>query len=276
MDVGRPVSSISAPIARFGGFVVAVSVLRLIEVHTGSFAKEAEMRILVISDVHANWPALEAVIAAEAYDHLLVGGDLVSYGPHPREVVEFVGNHATVAVRGNHDEALAHSVDCRCAPASKPLAEATRAVHRELLSARELQYLGSLPLTGTLRDDGQTFFSVHASPREHLYRYTLTPDAPEQHLRTEIAGVEEDFILLGHTHFPMIRRLGRQIVINPGSVGQPRDGNPLASYAVIEDGVPELRRAAYDVERTVRDLRSLPVPVAITDSLVSTLRNGTA
>ncbi len=91
------------------------------------------MKILVISDIHANWPALEAVIAAESFDRLVVGGDLVSYGPHPREVVSFVRRQATVAVRGNHDEALAHGSDCRCAPSSKPLAEATRAVHQTLL-----------------------------------------------------------------------------------------------------------------------------------------------
>jgi putative phosphoesterase len=234
------------------------------------------MRILVISDLHANWPALEAVVAAEAYDALLVGGDLVSYGPHPREVVELTRSHATVVVRGNHDDALAHGSDCRCAPASKPLAEATRAVHRELLSRDDATYLGTLPLTGAFTADGRSLFSVHASPREHLYRYTLTPDAPEAHLRAEIAERSEDVVLLGHTHFPMIRTVGAQTVINPGSVGQPRDGDPRASYAVIVDGVPQLRRVAYDVERTVRDLRALPVSAGIADALVSILRNGRA
>jgi putative phosphoesterase len=78
-------------------------------------------------------------------------------------------------------------------------------------------------------------------------------------LRAEIAGVEADIILLGHTHLPMIRRIGNQTVVNPGSVGQPRDGDPRASYAVIEDGRVELRRAARDVECTARDLRAFPV-----------------
>ncbi|HXJ83248.1 MAG TPA: metallophosphoesterase, partial [Candidatus Methylomirabilis sp.] len=83
------------------------------------------MRILVISDLHANWPALEAVVSTESFDRLFVIGDLVSYGPHPQEVVEFVQNRADLVVRGNHDNALALAVDCRCAPSSKPLAEAT-------------------------------------------------------------------------------------------------------------------------------------------------------
>jgi predicted phosphodiesterase len=190
--------------------------------------------------------------------------------------VNLVRSQARLVVRGNHDEALAHRVDCRCAPASKPLAEATRAVHRDLLSADQVEYLGALPLTGTLTVAGATIFSVHASPREHLYRYTLTPDAPDAHVQDEIAGVDTDFILLGHTHFPMIRRIGTRTVINPGSVGQPRDGDPRASYAIIVDGVPALRRAAYDVERTVRDLRAFPLPAGIADALVAILENGKA
>jgi protein phosphatase len=232
------------------------------------------MKILAISDLHANWPALEAVIAAESFDRLLVGGDLVSYGPHPREVVDFVRLHATVAVRGNHDEALAHGADCRCAPSSKPLAEATRAVHRTLLAREDAELLGALPLTATFTEAGHSFFCVHASPLEHLYRYTLTPEAPDDHFRHEIAPVQEEYVLLGHTHFPMIRRIGAQFVINPGSVGQPRDGDPRASYAVIEDGVVTLKRAAYDVERTILDLRALGLDGDITDRLIVILKNG--
>jgi len=232
------------------------------------------MRILVISDLHANWPALEAVLGAEPFDRLVVVGDLVSYGPHPREVVVWVRDHATATVRGNHDDALANGRDCRCAPTSKPLAEATRAVHRRLLQPEETQFLGSLPHTASLRAADQTFFAVHASPRDHLYRYTLTPQAPEKHIRREVAGLRADYVLLGHTHLPMIRRLGRRTVINPGSVGQPRDGDPRASYAVIEDGDVVLKRIAYDVERTIRDLRALPLPAEIADGLVSILRDG--
>jgi protein phosphatase len=232
------------------------------------------MRILVISDLHANWPALEAVLAAEAFDRLVVVGDLVSYGPHPREVVELVRRRATVAVRGNHDEALAHGVDCRCAPSSKPLAQATRAVHRELLAAEAADFLGRLPRTARFEAGGLTFFAVHASPRSHLYRYTLTPHASAEHLRHQISSVQAQYVLLGHTHFPMIRTVGHRVVINPGSVGQPRDGDRRASYALIEDGVATLRRVGYDIERTARDVRALQIPTMVCDRLVSILRTG--
>ncbi len=98
------------------------------------------MRILVVSDPHANWPAPEAVLAAEPFDQLVVGGDLVSYGPHPREVVDLVRPRASVTVRGHHDDALAHRVDCRCRPSAKPLDEATRALHRDLLSSDDVAF----------------------------------------------------------------------------------------------------------------------------------------
>jgi putative phosphoesterase len=232
------------------------------------------MRMLVISDLHANWPALEAVLAAEPHDHLLVVGDLVSYGPHAREVVEYVRQHATLAVRGNHDEALAHQVDCRCAAASKPLAEATRARHREQLTADQVAFLGSLPTTASFTAGGLTLFAVHASPRDHFYRYTLTPSAPDAHLAEETSGIEADYVLLGHTHLPLARGVGPRMLVNPGSVGQPRDGDPRASYAVIEDGDVQLKRAAYDIERTVRNLGALGLPHDVMDRLAAILRTG--
>jgi putative phosphoesterase len=232
------------------------------------------MRILVISDLHANWPALDAVLAAEPFDRLFVIGDLVSYGPHPREVVDFVERRADLVVRGNHDNALGLGEDCRCAPSSKPLAEATRAVHRELLSPEQVMWLGRLPLTAIAREAGSSFYAVHASPRDHLFRYTLVPSAPDDHLRHELRGVRADYVLLGHTHFPMVRQAGRRVVLNPGSVGQPRDGDRRAAYAVIEDGNVTLKRVAYDIERTVRDLKRLPLDGSVVDRLTAILQAG--
>jgi putative phosphoesterase len=232
------------------------------------------VRLLVVSDLHANWPALEAVLEAEAFDRAIVVGDLVSYGPHPVEVVDWVRHHASAVVRGNHDDALARGSDCRCAPSSKPLAAATRTVHRVLLSAEQIGFLDALPRTVVLRDSARVVFAVHASPRNHLYRYTLTPDAPERHLQKQLGAVRADYLLLGHTHLPMLRRLGPRLVLNPGSAGQPRDGDPRASYAVIEDGIATLKRVRYDVDRTARDIQRMPVPADVADRLAAILRAG--
>lgn len=234
------------------------------------------VKILVISDLHANWPALEAVLDAEAYDALVVCGDLVSYGPHPTEIVDFVRTHATLAVRGNHDHALATGKDCRCSPASRPLALPTLACHATMVSEDLLQYLRRLPYAGSLRLGGHRVHAVHASPRDRLYRYTLTPNAPDRHLAAQVRHVRADFILLGHTHLPMVRKVGARLVVNPGSLGQPRDGDPRAPYVLIQDGRVKPRRVRYDVERTVKGLRELPLGRDVVEQLATILRYGTA
>ncbi|HXJ77160.1 MAG TPA: metallophosphoesterase family protein, partial [Candidatus Methylomirabilis sp.] len=139
----------------------------------------------------------------------------------------------------------------------------------------QIQWLGHIPLTATAREVGRTFYAVHASPQDPLFRYTLIPTASDEHVREQVDGVRADYILLGHTHFPMLRPARRRLVLNPGSVGQPRDGDPRAAYAVIEDDVVTVKRAAYDIERTVSDLRALPLDFAIVEQLSAILRTGT-
>ena len=231
------------------------------------------MRILVISDLHANLAALEAV-TEEPFDCLICLGDLVGYGPAPNEVIRFVKEHAFVAIRGNHDNALALDVDCQCAPPNKALAEATLAYHRTILEGENLEWLRTLPTSAEFKVDGYRFAAVHATPRDQLYGYEITPDLPDDQLRGEIEGVKADFILLGHTHRPMVRGIGSRVVVNPGSVGQPRDGIPEASYAIIEDGTVELKRCTYDLRRTVAALRNLPLSREVIDQLVLLLEHG--
>jgi putative phosphoesterase len=231
------------------------------------------VRILVISDLHANLAALEAVTLAPS-DRLICLGDLVGYGPAPNEVIRFVRKHAFVAIRGNHDNALALDVDCQCSPANKWLAEATLAYHRTILEDENLHWLRTLPTSAEFKLDGYRFAAFHAKPHDHLYGYEITPDLPDEQLRGEIEGVKADFILLGHTHLPMVRGIGSRVVTNPGSVGQPRDGIPEASYAIIEDGIVELKRATYDFHKTAEALTNLPLRPEIIDQLIARLARG--
>jgi len=231
------------------------------------------MKILVISDLHANLAALEAV-AQERFDHLICLGDLVGYGPAPNEVIRFVRKHAFVAIRGNHDNALALDIDCQCSPANKALAEATLAYHRTILERENLDWLGTLPTSAEFKLDEYRFAAFHAKPHDHLYGYEITPELPDEELRGEIEGVRADFILLGHTHLPMVRGIGSRVVVNPGSVGQPRDGFPEASYAIIEDGTVELKRCTYDLQKTVAALRNLPLKPDIINQLIALLEHG--
>ena len=227
----------------------------------------------MISDLHANLAALEAV-THERFDRLICLGDLVGYGPAPREVIKFIREQAFAAIRGNHDNALALDVDCRCSPANKAVAEATLAYHRTLLEREDLDWLRTLPTSAEFKLDGYRFAAFHGTPRDPLYRYDITPDLPDDKLREEIDGVKADFILLGHTHLPMVRGIGSRVVVNPGSVGQPRDGIREAGYAIIEDGIVELKRRKYDLRRTVDALRNLPLNPHIVTQLTVILEQG--
>ncbi len=231
------------------------------------------MKILVIADLHANLAALEAV-TQESFDCLICLGDLVGYGPAPNEVIRFVRDRAFVAIRGNHDNALALDVDCQCSPANKALAEATLAHHRTILEGENLDWVRTLPTSAEFKLDEYRFAAFHAKPHDHLYGYEITPDLPDDQLRGEIEGVKADFILLGHTHLPMVRGIGSRVVVNPGSVGQPRDGIPEASYAIIEDGIVELKRSPYDLHRTIEALRNLPLSPEIFERLAAILEQG--
>jgi len=230
------------------------------------------MRLLVIADIHGNWPALQAI--REEADAVVCLGDIVSYGPSPRECVGWVRKRAGYVVRGNHDTALASRVDPKAAGFKQELARATLKQHRRILSRADLAWLKNLPSEARFRFDDYSFYAVHASPRDHLFSYRLTPDLDEGAFKKEVEGVRADIMLLGHTHLPMIRGAWTKVVLNPGSVGQPLDGDPRASYAVIQDGVAEIRRVEYDIEAAVTGIRKMGLADDVTEKLISMLRTG--
>lgn len=231
------------------------------------------MRILAISDIHGNLEALRRVLdAAGPVDHVLCTGDLVDYGPRPRECVTLVRERAAVTVRGNHDEAAAFDVSCRCGAAYRAASEATREQVRRALPADQLAWLGQLPIQADLTLGGVRFHLVHATPEHPLYEY-LRPDQAAR-WAAQVEAIDADVILVGHTHLPMILRVGAKVVVNPGSVGQPRDGDPRAGFALIDDGVPSLQRCAYDVEATVSDLAATGLSAEWVEQLAGNLRRG--
>lgn len=228
------------------------------------------MRLLVVSDIHANWPALQAI--QEDADAVLCLGDIVSYGPFPRECLRWVRERAAHVVRGNHDTALAEGVDPQAAGFKRELAAATLAVHRNLLAADEVAWLRRLPTEVSFRMEEYRLFAVHATPKDPLFSYRLTPELEDAELKQEVADVRADLVLVGHTHRAMSRGAWSKVVVNPGSVGQPLDGDPQASYALIEGGVATLRRVAYDVEKTVDGIRRMPLPTDMSEALTGILR----
>ncbi|MDA8203641.1 MAG: YfcE family phosphodiesterase [Chloroflexi bacterium] len=229
------------------------------------------MRLLIVSDLHANLAALERVV--ETADATVFLGDAVDYGPDPAAAVDWVRRRATYAVRGNHDEAVGKGGPTGAAPAWADLAEASAGWTRDALSDEDRAFLGSLPLRAAFSFGGARFVAVHAAPLDPLYTY-LPPETPEDEWERQLADVEADWLLYGHTHRPLLARFGRTTVLNPGSVGQPRTGAPLASYAMWDDGDVFLAARAYDVERSVLRLERLPLERAGTAELARILRTG--
>ncbi|MGH7127114.1 MAG: metallophosphoesterase family protein [Planctomycetaceae bacterium] len=227
------------------------------------------MRILVLADIHSNWPALEAI--REPFDACLCAGDLVDYGSDPVPCIDWVRRHATAVVRGNHDHAVAQRVPAGGGSGFRMLSAATRPLHWDVLDEDRMRYLARLPVTQRLRLDGKTFFLVHGTPRDPLDEY-LTDDHALWQARLE--STEADIVCVGHTHLPFHLDLGRIQVLNPGSVGQPRDGDPRAAYAVIEDGRIEFRRAEYDIDRAIEHLRRRGVDPAAVELAEHVLRTG--
>lgn len=225
------------------------------------------MRLLILSDIHGNWPALEAVLTAEpTRDAVAFCGDAVDYGSHPVECLRWLMQHADHVVRGNHDNALGYDLDCRCMGTFREFSQATRSWHRTLLGAQEMDFLRALPTRRQFELRGTRFRLAHATPEGDMFEYL-----ERSQWNSRLGGIDEDFVLLGHTHVQGQQTFGRITVVNPGSVGLARDHRGKACYAVYEDGRMELKRLAYDVRRTAAALRAAPLPASVIEGLVRVL-----
>lgn len=245
------------------------------------------MRYLVLSDIHANIDALEAVLesaADEGYDAVAVLGDLVGYGAEPNRVVDRVRSLSPVAmIRGNHDKVAA---GLECADSFNPTARESAAWTQAAITDATRTFLLSLP-RGPVALDGIAEI-CHGSPvDEDLYIFGEAVAAEA------LVAAGRPVCLFGHTHLPAAAALGqdgvldvlfhgagdqhrvtfgdgRRYLINPGSVGQPRDGDPRAAYAILDTDAEELviRRVAYPVEQASGRIVAAGLPKALGDRLL--------
>jgi putative phosphoesterase len=212
------------------------------------------MRVGLISDVHANRVALSAVLAdMPPVETVLCAGDLVGYNPWPAAVVETIRERGIPTVQGNHDRVLASG---RNFPGNEMARAGIRHARAEL-SEEQIDYLGALPTERT-HLDGRVKV-VHGHPADPD-RYTY----PEEFGSDLLSA--EDVLVLGHTHVQHVESTEDGIVVNPGSVGQPRDRDPEAAYAVLDLSEPSVttHRVAYDVSEVERAVAAadLPLPTA--------------
>ena len=225
------------------------------------------MRLLILSDIHGNWPALTAVLAAEPEPGAVVFcGDVVDYGPQPVECLRWLMANAGYIVRGNHDNALGSDVDCQCMGTFREYSLATRDWHRTLLSQTERDFLRGMPALEWFEWQGKHFRMAHATPQGDLFEYLNMDRWGER-----VADLKEDFVLLGHTHVQGMRVFDNVTVVNPGSVGLARDHRGKACYAVYEDGRMELKQLPYAVEGAAVALRAAPLSNRVIEGLVGVL-----
>jgi putative phosphoesterase len=209
------------------------------------------MRLGVISDVHGNWPALQAVLAAVGpeVEGWLCAGDLAGHLPFLNEVVAAVRGLGCPTVRGNHDAALLHGSDI---PRSSAATLALR-VQRGLASPATRAFLGALPLRIEAGAGRRRLVILHGGPRDPLEERIGEPT--EEHW----AWADGRVVIHGHEHVPRVARRGASLFVNPGSVGLPLDGDPRACCAVLdpEAGEVRLRRIRYDATPVIARLAEL-------------------
>ncbi|MFN2484518.1 MAG: metallophosphoesterase, partial [Candidatus Limnocylindria bacterium] len=216
------------------------------------------MRIAVLSDIHSNLPALEAVMKdMERIDQVWVLGDVVGYGPHPNQVIAMLQQVGARTVLGNHDGAAIGTVDAKD---FNPDAGRAIAWTGTRIDDNARSYLSSLP---EVRTDGD-LTAVHGSPRDPIWEYVTS----SQIAALNFAAFETRVCFFGHTHLPIVFRLdgdtvrtvqvrpgepvdldSKRCLINPGSVGQPRDGDPRAAWLLLDTGswTAEWRRTEYPI-----------------------------
>jgi putative phosphoesterase len=225
------------------------------------------VKVAIVSDVHGGLVALDAVVADLEHkrpDVVLHGGDLALTGPRPAEVVDRVRELGWPGVVGNTDELLwrpeEHEVQLAKAPKLAPLLrllfEEYAPATRELLGEERIDWLRSLP--GELSH--QDLLLVHASPGD-LWRAPM-PEDDDARLAETYGGRGAAIAVYGHIHRPFVRALPDLVVANSGSAGSAFDGDPRASYLLVEDGRAEVRRVEYDVEREAADLEEVGYPDA--------------
>lgn len=228
------------------------------------------MRIALISDVHANLEALQAM--PKDYDELWVLGDLVNYGPNPAEVVDYIRSQATLTIQGNHDYAVGNDQKPRCSARFLPMAEATQRFTVRVLNRSQKRFLRDLPSTMCREVGGTVFFLCHATPSDPLFEYRTVDSAAWEFDEEIFSGAHA--VLVGHTHQQFLRDFGGWTLVNPGSLGQPKMGDPRARYALWIDGKIELRSFEYPFESTIAKLHSMGLPSSITNDLEVVLKTG--
>ncbi|HDO19633.1 MAG TPA: metallophosphoesterase [Thermoplasmatales archaeon] len=216
------------------------------------------MKIAFISDIHSNLHALIKVLEEmekEGIDEIYCCGDIVGYNAFPSECVDLIRKKIKLSVKGNHDYATVTGNTSWF----NEYGVAGVNYSRQMLSEGDMDFLKGLNKYEYLDIGNRRIYIAHGSPRDEMFEYVF-PDKSEEDLFDMTRFIDADIIVLGHTHIPMKRKIGKKLILNPGSVGQPRDGNPDASFMVIDDNNVTFRRGKYDIRKAANAILEKGLP----------------
>ena len=233
-------------------------------------------QVAVITDIHGNLPALEAVLARIAElkpERIYCGGDLVGYGPRPNEVCAQIEDRRIPTIYGNYDYAIARDLeDCGCAyrdPHEREIGQLSVDWTLVNTNERSKRFMHSLPFDLRFELGRKRVRLVHGSPRK-VNEY-LFEDKPARSFERIAALADGDVLVFGHTHKPWLHEYAHVLFVNCGSVGKPKDGDPRASFALLtaSDGGVDvaIERVAYDAQAVAEEMRAVGLPDELADKL---------
>jgi putative phosphoesterase len=233
------------------------------------------MKVAILSDIHANITALEAVLddlKQQEVEALYCLGDLVGYAAFPNEVIDRIRRDGTPTIMGNYDDGVGFDRDeCGCAyrdPEEQRLGDLSLRWTQRTVTSDRKEFLRSLQPEIRFAADGKRFRLVHGSPRR-MNEY-LFEDRPISSFQRLAATSETDVLIFGHTHKPYTKRVDSVLFVNAGSIGKPKDGDARACYVVMNtsgDVDVEFRRIVYDVETAANAIRESSLPDKFADDI---------
>jgi putative phosphoesterase len=237
-------------------------------------------RVAVITDIHANLPALDAALARIeelGIERVYCGGDLVGYGPHPNEVCALIEHRGIPTIYGNYDYAIARDLDdCGCAyitPHDREIGQASVEWTLAHTWRPAKDFMRALAFDLRFAVGATTVHLVHGSPRK-VNEY-LFEDKPASLYERLAATEDADVLAFGHTHKPWVRAHRDVLFVNCGSVGKPKDGDPRGAFAVLDDidrgfgvGVT-IERVEYDMAAVAAEIRAAGLPSELADKLIA-------
>ena len=225
------------------------------------------MKVGIISDIHSNKEALRAVLEeldSMNVEKILCCGDLVGYCASPNETVGMIERRHITCVKGNHDQGISGG-NFRFNPSARKALE----WNKEKLNEKNKDFLRSLPERKVITLDNRKALLVHGSPRDPIKEYVYPEDVSERWIETNKIS-DYDLVIMGHTHAPFTKRIGGTLIINPGSVGQPRNREPGAHYEIIDTSSMTSHHyvANYDIEKAANKIKMQGLPEKLSQRLL--------